>query len=151
MIQRPEIWEACIENPALIPSFVEEGLRWTSPVQGLFRNTLSEVTLHGVTIPADSKVFLGYASANRDTDKWPDAGEFRLDRYPDPLTTTDHVAFASGIHHCLGAHLARLEATVMFNDMAARGIRIDASGEVTWGANPSIRGIKHLPVTVRTQ
>lgn len=146
LARRPELWRQCIEDRRLIPSLVEEALRFTSPVQGLYRNTLSDVTLHGVTIPADSKVFLCYASANRDTDRWSDAAEFRLDRYPDPLTTTDHVAFASGIHHCLGAHLARMEAIEMFDALAARGVEVESFGEVEWGANPSIRGVRHFPV-----
>lgn len=149
--ERPEIWQRCIDEPSLIPSLVEEGLRFTSPVQGLFRNTLREVTVAETTIPVDAKVFLCYASANRDTAKWPDAAEFRVDRYPNPLTDSDHVAFASGIHHCLGAHLARLEAVAMFEGMAARVGTFEATGPVVFGANPSIRGIKSLPcrITVR--
>ena len=146
--RRPDVWEALVADPSLMGSFVEEGLRFTSPVQGLFRNTLTDVTIGDATIPADSKVLLCYAAANRDTDKWPDAAEFRLDRYPDPLTTTDHLAFASGIHHCLGAHLARLEATIMFDALVARMATFEATGPVVWGANPSIRGMRHLPARI---
>lgn len=148
LCRRPEIWQQCVADTSLIGSFVEEGLRFTSPVQGLFRNTLSAVEIAGTTIPADSKVLLCFASANRDTERWPDADEFRLDRYPDPLTSTDHVAFASGIHHCLGAHLARLEATIVFTRLAERMTSFEQAGPVVWGANPSIRGIKHLPARV---
>ena len=148
LLHRPEIWEACIADPELVPAFVEEGLRFTSPVQGLFRNTLSEIEIGGATIPADSKVLICYGAANRDTDKWPDADEFRVDRYPNPLVDTDHVAFASGIHHCLGAHLARLEAITMFDAMARRGLRFEQVAEVEWGANPSIRGIRELRARV---
>ncbi|MFN8051163.1 MAG: cytochrome P450 [Acidimicrobiales bacterium] len=148
LCRRPEIWDECVADPTLIASFVEEGLRFTSPVQGLFRNTITDVTIGGATIPADSKVLLCYASANRDTDQWPDAAEFRLDRYPDPLTTTDHVAFAQGIHHCLGAHLARLEAVIMFETFARRVGTFAQTGPVEWGANPSIRGMRHLPAHI---
>ena len=144
--QRPGVWRQVVEDRSLMASFVEEGLRWTSPVQGLYRNTLSEVTVAGVSIPADAKVFLCYGSANRDEAQWPDADEFRLDRYPDAPNDADHVAFASGIHHCLGAHLARLEATVMFEQLADRVAEFEVTGPLVRGGNPSIRGIRHLPV-----
>ena len=150
LIGRPDVWQRCIDDVGLVGALIEEGLRFTSPVQGLFRNTLSEVTIGGTTIPADAKVFLCYASANRDTDKWPDAEQFELDRYPDPLINTDHLAFASGIHHCLGAHLARLEARKMFERLARSGVTLSQTSPVVWGANPSIRGMRSLPVRVST-
>lgn len=148
LAQRPEIWSSASSDPGMIAPLVEEGIRFTSPVQGLFRNTLSTTELAGTTIPADSKVFLCYASANRDTDKWADADEFRLDRYPNAPVDADHVAFAPGIHHCLGAHLARLEGSLMFKAIFERIERFEVTGPVLRGSNPSIRGIKSLPATV---
>jgi len=144
--QRPEVWNQVTADPSLLPALIEESLRWTSPVQGLYRNTLSEVTLAGTTIPDDSKVFLCYASANRDTAHWPDADQFRLDRYPAAPNDADHVAFASGIHLCLGAHLARMEADAMFGALADRMATFEQTGPVERGGNPSIRGIRRLPV-----
>ena len=146
--QRPDVWTAVTDDHSLLPALIEESLRWTSPVQGLYRNTLEETELGGVTIPKDAKVFLCYASANRDTDHWPDADTFRLSRYPFAPNDADHVAFASGIHLCLGAHLARLEAEVMFRQLAERMATFEQTGDVVRGANPSIRGIKHLPVRI---
>ena len=145
---RPEVWEAVARDMSLMPSLIEESIRFLSPVQGLFRNTLVDADLGGVTIPADSKVFMCYASANRDTDKWADADVFRLDRYPAAPADADHVAFAPGIHLCLGAHLARLEAGVMFTKLIERVERFEVNGEIVRGTNPSIRGIKRLPVRV---
>jgi len=148
LAQRPDIWSAVTDDHSLLPALIEESLRWTSPVQGLYRNTLETTEFGGTVIPSDSKVFLCYASANRDTDHWPDADTFRLDRYPSAPNDADHVAFASGIHLCLGAHLARLEAVVMFRQLAERMATFEQTGAVVRGANPSIRGIKHLPVRI---
>jgi len=146
LAQRPEIWKQVVADRTLLPSLIEESLRWTSPVQGLYRNTKRAVEMGGVTVPHDAKVFLCYASANRDTDHWPDADSFRLDRYPEAPNDADHVAFASGIHLCLGAHLARLEAEIMFHTLAERMADFTQTAPVQRGGNPSIRGIKHLPV-----
>ncbi len=146
LAQRPEIWHRTVSDRTLLPALIEESLRWTSPVQGLYRNTKRAVEMGGVTIPDDAKVFLCYASANRDTGHWPDADSFRLDRYPDAPNDADHVAFASGIHLCLGAHLARLEAEIMFDTLAERMADFTQTHPVQRGGNPSIRGIKHLPV-----
>lgn len=144
--QRPDVWAQVTADRSLLPALIEESLRWTSPVQGLFRNTLSEVSLAGTTIPEDAKVFLCYASANRDTSQWPDADQFRLDRYPAAPIDADHMAFASGIHLCLGAHLARMEADAMFGALAERMASFEQTGPVERGGSPSIRGIRHLPV-----
>ncbi len=148
LLGRPEVWSQVVEDRAKLPGFVEESLRWISPVQGLYRNTLREATVAGTTIPRDSKVFLCYASANRDEAQWPDADRFRVDRYPNAPHDADHVAFASGIHLCLGSHLARLEATMMFDRLADRVAGIDQIGMLERGGNPSIRGVRHLPVVL---
>ncbi len=148
LADRADVWEAVAADAALMAPMVEESIRYLSPVQGLFRNTLVETELGGTTIPADSKVFLCFASANRDTARWPDADQFRLDRYPEAPNDVDHVAFAPGIHHCLGAHLARLEASILFSKLIERVSGLEVTGAVRRGTNPSIRGIKELPMSL---
>ena len=148
LAERQDVWDAVADDPALMAPMVEESIRYLSPVQGLFRNTLVEAELGGTVIPAESKVFLCYASANRDEARWPDADEFRLDRYPDAPNDADHVAFAPGIHHCLGAHLARLEGSIMFTKLLERIATTEVIGPITRGTNPSIRGIKALPMAI---
>ncbi len=86
-------------------TFIEEVLRLESPVQGLYRVARADVTLHGVTIPAGSVVNLRYAAANRDTDQFTDAADIDCTR----RNAGSHLAFGSGIHHCVGATLARRE------------------------------------------
>lgn len=146
LLDRPEVWERVVADPTTIPALVEESLRWVSPVQGLYRNTLAPYDVGGVTIPADSKVLMLYASANRDERHWPDADTFSLDRYPLGTQQADHVAFGNGIHLCLGAHLARLEAIVLVEQLVARLASMERTGPVIRGRNPSIRSLRSLPV-----
>ncbi len=93
---------------SLVDAVVEESLRFDAPVLGLFRTTTEPVELHGVEVPAEAKVMLLYGSANRDDEVFADADEFRLDR--PPAQARRHLAFGLGVHFCLGAALARLEA-----------------------------------------
>ena len=90
-----------------LPSAIEEFLRWESPVQSLMRVTTQEVHLHGQSIPAGSRVLLLLGAANRDPAVWEAPDQLRLDR-----EVVRHLAFGEGIHHCLGAPLARLEAPI---------------------------------------
>jgi cytochrome P450 len=148
LLDRPDQWRAVVDRPELIPSLVEESLRWVSPVQGLYRNTLAPAEVAGSTIPAGAKVLVLYASANRDAAHWPDADEFRVDRYPTGTQGADHLAFGNGIHLCLGSHLARLEASLLAEKLVARLGRLERTGDVVRGRNPSIRAVKHLPVAM---
>lgn len=115
LLERPDLWRAVVADPARIPAAVEESLRFDPPVLGLFRNTTRAITLHGVEIPAGSKVMLHYGAANRDPRVYEDPDTFRLDRPPQR-----HLAFGLGVHFCLGAQLARLEARVALERLAAR-------------------------------
>ncbi len=131
------------ERPELIPSAVEECLRFDSPVQATFRTTTRDFDLHGVTIPGNSKVMMLYGSANRDRELFDDPDAFRVDRDPN-----DHLAFAIGIHYCIGAPLARLEGRIALEEVLARmrNIRLDPAGERTRLDNPMFRGLKKLPL-----
>jgi cytochrome P450 len=97
-------------HPELLPAMVEEALRYDAPVQFLLRTAAREVELAGTRIPAGAPVLPLFASANRDETVFPDPDRFDVGRDP-----RDHLAFGHGIHYCLGAHLARLEARVAFH------------------------------------
>ena len=99
----PAQWQALRENPALARPGFDEVLRWESPVQTFFRTTTKPVNIGDVAIPADAKILLFLASANRDPRKWNDPEHFDITR-----RTTGHVAFGAGIHLCVGQMLARL-------------------------------------------
>lgn len=116
--QKPELWEELNRNPDLIETAIEEGLRFDSPVQGLFRTNDRDVDIHGTTIPAGTKMQLLFASANRDEEMWDQPDEFRLDR--DPHKLKQHVAFGWGVHHCIGAPIARLETRVALELLVPR-------------------------------
>jgi hypothetical protein len=124
-----------VGDPARIPAAVEEIMRFGAPTQNSWRQTTREVTLHGVTIPADRRVLLVWGAANLDERAFPDAERFAIDRAPHPHLTLGH-----GPHFCMGAALARLEARIAFGELLAvmpeftvteRGPRIPSSW--AWG------------------
>jgi hypothetical protein len=121
-------WERVVADPSLIDRAVEESLRFDPPVLALFRTTTRDVEIGGVAIPEGAKVMLNYAAANRDPSVFEDPDRFSLDRPP-----RKHLSFAVGIHVCIGAEMARLEArtalkalTIRFPDLRLvdRGERI---------------------------
>jgi cytochrome P450 len=105
LARRPDEWKRLRDDPGRVPAAVEESLRFDSPNQGLFRHTTRDVEMHGVTISADTKLLVSFGSANRDPDRFSDPERFDVAREPNP-----HLAFGAGIHRCLGAPLARLQA-----------------------------------------
>jgi cytochrome P450 len=132
-------------NPALAGNAVEELLRYDSPVQASRRITLEPVTLDGTGIPAGAFVLASLGSANRDERFWgQDAAEVRLDRE----NARQHVSFGAGHHHCLGASLARLEASIAFDHLVGRFPGLALDGDVVWNGRINLRGPEHLPVSV---
>jgi len=101
--------------PELLPSAIEEVLRYRSPAQVMYRETKKELELHGVTLPAGTFVLPLIGSANRDARHFHEPHRFDIGRNPNP-----HIAFGHGIHFCLGAALSRLEARVALGDLLER-------------------------------
>ena len=133
------------DDPALITNAVEELLRYDSPVQVSRRITLEPVSISGVTIPAGAFVMASLGAANRDEGFWgPDAAELRLSRG----NARQHVSFGGGPHHCLGASLARLEASIALAQLAARFPGLALDGQVAWNGRINLRGPAHLPVSL---
>jgi cytochrome P450 len=132
-------------DPSLVGNAVEELLRYDSPVQASRRITLEPVTVRGTTIPAGAFVMAGLGSANRDEDFWgADAAELKLGRE----NARQHVSFGAGPHHCLGASLARLEASIAVERLIARFPGLALDGDVVWNGRINLRGPAHLPVSV---
>jgi len=132
------------EDPSLMRRAVDEMLRWDAPSQYQGRTAARDVEIHGVTIPAGDRVILLTGSANHDERAYDDPERF------DVLREIDHpVSFGFGIHLCLGAHLARLETRVAFEEILARFPRFAVDGErAVRHAHSNVRGLSHLPVLV---
>jgi cytochrome P450 len=130
-------------SPELVPAAVEELLRFDAPLQWLTRMTSRDVELHDVTIPAGSRVMLLWASANRDERRWPDPDKLVLTREP-----KRHISFGEGIHHCLGAPLARMEARVVLEELMPAVSAYDLAGPIERRYAQSERTIARLPVRV---
>ncbi len=120
LARRPEAWQRLRDDRALVPTAVEESLRYDAPNQGLFRHTTRDVELHGVQIPAGRKVLLLFGATGRDPDRFERPGDFDVARHPNR-----HLAFGAGIHHCLGASLGRLEANVALECAVERIASLD--------------------------
>jgi cytochrome P450 len=131
-------------RPSLICSAVEEMLRFDSPVQLDGRTTLQPATVAGVELPADQLVIMLLGAANRDPGRYTEPGRFDITRDEGP-----HLAFAAGIHFCLGAHLARLEAAVVFTRLLARFKTVELAGDPQPSNRLNPRGLVRLPVTLR--
>ncbi|GAA3240368.1 cytochrome P450 [Pseudonocardia petroleophila] len=145
LLTHPEQRALLAERPDLIASAVEEFLRWDSPVHSApVRFAAEDVEYSGVTIPAGSVVSLSLASANRDDKRLPDAAELRIDR-----DASGHTAFGHGLHHCLGAQLARIEAQEAIGLLLTRrpelALAVDPA-ELVHRRSTLIRGLRTLPV-----
>ncbi len=115
LAQHPEQRRRLVENPALIPSAIEELMRWETPVPGVVRIATRDVTLGGVEIKAGDTVGINLASANLDDTAFPTADQVDLER-----GSNAHHAFGGGPHKCLGSHLARMEIRVAFEEIHRR-------------------------------
>ena len=142
LIRNPAQKQRLIESPALIPSAVEEMLRWVSPIQNMNRTATRDTELRGQKIRAGDRLLLLYPSANRDAAAFPRPDAFDVARSPNR-----HVAFGGfGTHHCLGASLARLELRVLFEELLRRFPDVALDGELHARPNNFIVGLESMPV-----
>ncbi len=146
LMEHPEQLRLLQEEPERIPVAIEEILRWTTPVLHFRRTATRDVELRGETIRAGDKVVTWYVSANRDEEVFADAARFDVTRRPN-----DHVTFGpGGPHFCLGAHLARLEATILFEELLPRIASIELTGPTERIRSNFVNGIKRMPVRIVT-
>jgi cytochrome P450 len=148
LLRSPDRLEELRADPELIPRAVEEFLRFDGPVNlATFRHTTEAVDIGGVTIPPGEVVLVALASADRDPGHFPAADDLDLHR-----DAAGHLAFGFGLHHCLGAPLARLEGDVAFRTLLARfpdlALAVEPD-ELSWRASILMRGLTRLPVRLR--
>ena len=149
LLRHPEQRDALVADPGLVPRAIEECLRWDAPVpHSTFRYTTEEVRIGDVVIPAFAQVIVSLAAANRDPARYRDAESFDIHR-----TDGGHLALGHGIHFCLGAPLARMEARIAFTALHTRfpamRLAVDPT-ELHWGHGDGLvlRGLTELPVVL---
>lgn len=146
LIQNPEAWQSLKTDPdRYLKTFIEEVLRLEGPVQGLFRTAAQDIELHGVTIPKGAAVNIRYAAANRDEREFECPEKLDLDRDKPGR----HLAFGSGVHHCLGAPLARRELYWSFKALVDRidDMRfVPGANDFTVQPNFALRALNELHI-----
>jgi len=131
------------QRPDLIPSAIEEHLRFMSPVQNICRTASVDYPVGKAVIPAGSCVLLAWGAANRDPRQYDDPDVFRADRNP-----VGHLAFGSGIHSCPGTQLARMQGQAVLREIVTNIDRIEVVEPPTWTTNANLRGLTRLRVSV---
>lgn len=147
LLTHPEQLAMVYRDRSLIPMAIEEALRFETPLTMVTRTTTEEVEIGGKTIPANAQIDMCMGSANRDETRWTDPNAFDIRR-----PRQAHIAFAGGIHMCLGMHLARLETRVMLNSLFDRVrdlafVPDDGTGEESKIVGLTFRSPNKLPVT----
>lgn len=144
LLEHPEQLQRLREDPSLVTLAAEEMIRWVSPVKQFMRTATEPYTLGGVELAPGDAVLLSYPSANRDEEVFEDADTFDVGRQPNR-----HVGFGFGVHHCLGAQLARLEVRALYAELLPRLDDIALAGEPSYMRTLFVGGPKHLPVAYR--
>ena len=141
LAEHPGQFAALRENPSLLPTAVEEMVRWTSPSPSKRRTATRDVELAGCAIEAGQKVQIWEGSANRDGAAFDHPDEFDIGRKPNP-----HLGFGQGVHYCLGANLARLELRVLYEELLGRFSSARVVKPVEWTRSNRHTGIRHLVI-----
>lgn len=141
LVEHPVAFDALRADPALLPTAVEEMVRWTSPSPSKRRTATRDTELGGHRVLAGQKVLVWEGSANRDAAVFTGPDEFDIARKPNP-----HLGFGQGVHYCLGANLARLELRVLFEELLARFSAVRLVEPVEWARSNRHTGIRHMVV-----
>jgi cholest-4-en-3-one 26-monooxygenase len=144
LCEHRDAWERLRSHPELLPSAVEEILRWVTPIVYFARTATEDCLVRGEKIRAGEQVALYFASANRDEEIFDDPFSFRIDRRPNR-----HLAFGMSEHVCLGAHVARVELETVLRHLVQRLQHFEVSGPVERLRSIVNGGIKHLPLRYR--
>jgi cytochrome P450 len=141
LVRHPEQLQALRDDYSLIPAAVEEMLRFCNPLHYFRRTATQDAELGGKQIKAGDKIAMMYTSANRDPEVFADPERFDISRTPNP-----HLSFGIGAHFCLGAHLARLEARIFFEELLSTFATIELAGEPARVRSNLNNGFKRMPV-----
>ena len=145
LLPRRDQWAAVCADPSLIPNAIEEVLRFNSSQISWRRLTTKDTTIRGIDVPAGTAIFMNFASAHRQDDLWDDPDTFDIHR-PDAAR---HISFGKGVHYCLGARFAKLEAQIVTEILAERipSLHLVDDQQVTYFPNITFRGPDQLMVS----
>ena len=142
-VRFPGQWQALRQDPSLARNAFEEVVRIEAPVTNFFRTTSQATELAGTRLPADAKVMVSFAGANRDPGRWERPDEFDIRR-----KCSGHMGYGTGVHNCVGQVIARMEGEAVFGALAARVASWHLDGEPRPRLNNTLRGLDTLPVRV---
>ena len=146
MIQNPDQFLKLKKNPSLMPSAVEETIRWVTPVKNFFRTATKDYVIKDQKIKKNDSILLCYPSGNRDEDVFDDPFSFKVDRTPNR-----HLAFGHGAHLCLGKYLAKIEMEIFYEELFKKINKIELNGEPQWVKASFVSGLKSLPIKYTLQ
>ena len=141
LIEHPDQLARLQADPSLIPTAVDEMIRWVTPVKHFMRNVTVDYEMRGTRFEQGDAVLLSYSSANRDEEVFADPFRFDVGRTPNK-----HLAFGFGVHYCLGAMLARMEIKALFAELLPRLRTIELAGEPAEMQTLFVGGLKRLPI-----
>ncbi|MPZ97722.1 MAG: cytochrome P450 [Dehalococcoidia bacterium] len=149
MAEHPELQQRVRDQPELMEKLLEEALRWESPIQGFYRRARQDIEVGGVQVKTGDALLVLFGAANRDPEKYECPADFDLERFDGQTGTRDHLAFGYGIHYCLGANLARMEARIAMQTVLTRlgELRSVEGQRVEWWDAPFFRSPKAYVVT----
>ena len=145
LLSDPEVWQALVDDPSLIPAAIDEVLRYSPSIVAWRRKALKDTQIGGVDIPKGANILLVMGSANRDESRFEDAEEFQLGR----PNAREHLAFGYGIHYCLGNMLAKLQTKIAIEEISrlAPDLALAPDAEIGFAENLSFRVPLSVPVT----
>lgn len=141
LAEHPEEFAKLKADPTLLPQFIDEAIRWTTPVKHFMRRAVQDTEVNGQKLAKDEWLMLCYASANRDEAVFPDGDRFRVDRKPNR-----HIAFGYGAHLCLGQYLGRMEMRILFEELLPRLDAVSLDGDAAMTQATFVNGPKRLPL-----
>jgi cytochrome P450 len=144
LAERPAQLALVQRDPALVPSLVEEAVRWTTPIHQFVRRAARDAEVAGQHVARGDRVVLLFPSGNRDEDVFDAPFEFRANRQPNR-----HIGFGFGAHACLGVHLARIEMAIMLEELLPRIASLEVAGEPRRTVTNFVGGPKSLPLRFR--
>jgi hypothetical protein len=141
MAERPAELAKVLADPALIPSLVDESIRWTTQVRHFMRSAAQDTSVRGQAIAKGEWLMLCYPSGNRDEEVFEEPYEFHVDRSPNK-----HLAFGYGAHLCLGQHLAKMEMRILWEELLPRLKSVGLAGQPKLSEASFVNGPKALPI-----